>query len=252
MIELASLVAYLDDYLEIDEPPDSPGAENGLQVENSGKVDSIVACTDACLETISAAAERGANLMLVHHGLFWGKGITPLTGRRYDRIRLLLEADIALYSAHIPLDIHPEVGNNAELARLLGVRVSERFGDYDGCKIGVAGDLEIRRDELAARLEELLDHRPRVLAGGGERCRRIGIVTGGAGSLIAEAHEAGLDTFITGEGLHHTYFDAEELGMNVFFAGHYATETLGVKALAEHLSKKFSIRWEFVDHPTGL
>ena len=172
MIELASLVAYLDDYLEIDEPPDSPGAENGLQVENSGKVDSIVACTDACLETISAAAERGANLMLVHHGLFWGKGITPLTGRRYDRIRLLLEADIALYSAHIPLDIHPEVGNNAELARLLGVRVSERFGDYDGCKIGVAGDLEIRRDELAARLEELLDHQPRVLAGGGERCRR--------------------------------------------------------------------------------
>lgn len=251
-VPLTDLVAYLDDYLHVTDVPDFPGARNGLQVENGGTVTRIAACTDACQATIDAAAERGADLLLVHHGLFWGDGIQPLTGRNYRRIRGLLDGGIAVYSAHLPLDVHPEVGNNVQLARLLGMDAAGRFGEYEGCAIGVHGELEVARDELARRLAKAVGHAPTVIATGPERCRRIGIVTGGGSSLIAQAHDAGLDTFVSGEGPHHSYFDAEEWGLNVIYAGHYATETLGVKALAEHLGERFGLPWEFIDHPTGL
>ncbi len=251
-VDLGSIVSYLDEYLDLTNVPDYPDACNGLQVENSGRVSVIVACTDACQATIDAATELGADLMLVHHGLFWGDGLRPLTDRHYRRARQLIVNDIAVYSAHIPLDAHAVVGNNAELARLLEMRAIERFGDYQAIKIGVLGELDVTRDELAARLERALGETPRVIPTGPERCRRIGIVTGGASAHIGEARAVGLDTFITGEGPHHSYFDAEEWGINVFFAGHYATETLGVKALAARLSDRFGVDWEFVDHPTGI
>lgn len=249
---LRDLVAHLDEYLDVANVPDFSGARNGLQVENAGTVTRIAACTDACQATIDAAAERGADLLLVHHGLFWGDGIQPLTGRSYRRVRALVESGIAVYSAHLPLDVHPEVGNNVRLARLLGIEVAGRFGDYEGCAIGVHGELDVARDDLARRLREKIGHEPLVIATGPERCRRIGIVTGGGASLIPQARAAGLDTFVSGEGPHHSYFDAEEWGLNVLYAGHYATETLGVKALAEHLSGRFGLPWEFIDHPTGL
>ena len=248
---LAELVAYLDDYLRVHDLPDAPGAENGLQVENRGRVRRIAACTDACQATIDVAAERGADLMLVHHGLFWA-GLQPLTGRNYRRVRALLEHDIALYSAHIPLDAHPEVGNNIQLARGLGLEVKGEFGEWEGYPIGFWGEADVSRQDLAARLQKLLGPEPLLISGGPERVRRVGVVTGGASSLIAEARDAGLDTFITGEGPHYTYFDAEEWGVNVFYAGHYATETLGVKALARHIEERFALDWEFIDHPTGL
>jgi dinuclear metal center YbgI/SA1388 family protein len=259
MIALADVTRYLDDYLRIREVPDEPNAVNGLQVENTGQVGRLVAAVDASLETIVNSGARAAGepvpaLLLVHHGLFWDGNI-PLTGRRFHRVRALLARDTALYAAHIPLDVHPVVGNNAVLAGRLGIEVSGWFGAYRGIQLGVWGDAPAglrRRDALAARLRDLLGGEVRVLPGGPEEARRIGIVTGGAGTMIAAARDAGLDTFITGEGPHHTYFDAMEWGVNVLFAGHYATEQVGVQALAAELSARFQLPWEFHHHPTGL
>ncbi len=251
-VPLATITAYLDEYLRIREVPDEENALNGLQAENRfGEVGRIVAAVDGSLETITGT-EEGA-LLLVHHGLFWA-GNTPLTGPRYRRVRALLDRDIALYSAHIPLDVHPEVGNNHVLGRQLGLQRIEPFDSYRGTPIGVQGRLDpaVPRETLVARVELLLGCKARLIPGGPAMSERVGIITGGAGGRIAAAREAGLDTYLTGEGAHHTYFDAMELGVNAIYAGHYATETVGVKALAEHLAVKFGIPWEFHDHPTGL
>lgn len=255
---LAELVAYLDGYLRVGAIGDYGGAVNGLQVENSGQVASLVAAVDASQATIDGvvqALERGTltgpAMILVHHGLFWD-GEHALTGRRFRRIRTLLQHDIALYSAHIPLDVHPEVGNNAVLARMLGLDDTRHFDEYKGTPLGVMGRLSLSRAELASRLERTLGTTVRLIPGGPERTERVGIITGGAGSRIPAAVAAGCDTFITGEGAHHTYFDAMELGANLLYAGHYATETVGVKALAEHLSARFGVPFTFHDHPTGM
>ncbi len=257
-VPLAKLVAYLDDYLRIRETPDERNAVNGLQVENSGAVESIVAAVDASQATIDGVvAAGGPALLLVHHGLFW-EGNLPVTGRRYRRLASLIENDIAVYSAHIPLDLHPEVGNNVVLAERLGIEVEGWFGDYKGTALGVWGRAPSRwstRDGLVGELNHALGNfapGARLISGGPERVSRVGIITGAAGSMIAAAREAGLDTYITGEGPHHTYFDATEWGLNVIYAGHYTTETLGVQALTSHLADRFDLDWEFHDHPTGL
>ena len=253
-VPLATIAAYLDEYLRVGEVPDEPGALNGLQAENqSGTVSRIVAAVDASLATIETAACAEPCLLLVHHGLFWDGNI-PLTGRRYRRIRALLENDIALYSAHIPLDVHTEVGNNYVLARQLGLGALEFFDLYRGVPLGVKGRLEkpVPRADFVARVESLLGSPAKLMPGGPEQSDRVGIITGGAGSRIAAAQAAGVDTYVTGEGAHHTYFDAMELGINAIYAGHYATETVGIKALAEHCAAKFGLAWEFHDHPTGL
>lgn len=245
------LAEYLDTFLRVAEIPDYPPALNGLQFENTGEVTRIAAAVDASEASIQRAAEEGCDLLLVHHGLFWD-GNRPVTGRRYRRFKYAFEAELAIYSSHMPLDVHDEVGNNAVLAREIGLDVQGRFGDYKGTPVGVWGTLSISREALTARLDELLGTRVRLLAGGSETLERIGIITGGAGSMIDAAREAGLDAFITGEGAHHTYFDAIEGGINVYYGGHYATETWGVRALAEHLSDRFGIPWHFLDLPTGL
>jgi dinuclear metal center YbgI/SA1388 family protein len=258
-IPLAELRVYLDAYLRIAEIPDEAGAVNGLQVENRGQVGSIVAAVDASQATIDgviheATSGRGASsppLLIVHHGLFWD-GNQPVVGRRYRRVGALLAHDIAVYSAHIPLDVHPDVGNNAVLAKDLGLQATTSFDLYRGVPLGVMGDLSLSRDELVRRVETRLGTAVRLIPGGPERTRQVGIITGGAGSRIGAAIAAGCDTFITGEGAHHTYFDAIEGGVNLIYAGHYATETIGVRALAEHLSSRFGIPWSFHDHPTGL
>ncbi|MDQ3556844.1 MAG: Nif3-like dinuclear metal center hexameric protein [Gemmatimonadota bacterium] len=247
----ADLCAYLDEYLRVAHVPDHPGALNGLQVENRGEVHRVCVAVDASLVAIRAAAEQGAQLLLVHHGLFWD-GNQPVTGRRFRRLRELLEHDVGVYSAHLPLDVHPEVGNNAVLARALGIEVRGSFGDFQGTPLGVWGELDLRREGLAARLDALLGQRVRLVPGGPERVRRVGVVTGGAGGMTMDAARAGLDAFVTGEGAHHNFFDAEEGGINLYLGGHYATETWGVRALAEHLEARFGIPWSFVDHPSGL
>jgi dinuclear metal center YbgI/SA1388 family protein len=245
------LERYLDDFLRVSAIGDSKLALNGLQVESGRDVSLIAFAVDACQAVIDETASRGADLLVVHHGLFWD-GVQALTGRAYRKFGSLIRNDIAVYSAHLPLDVHPEVGNNAVLMRLLGFEVQGWWGEYEGATIGTWADAELSRDALGKRIAEKLGVTPKLLPGGPEKTRRIGIVTGAGGSMIAEAHAAGIDTFITGEAKHHAFFDAEELGVNVFLAGHYATETIGLRALAEHLEKRHQLKWIFIDHPTGL
>ena len=257
---LHEIVSYLDGYLRIAEVPDERNAVNGLQVENAGwsAASSRPWTRRRRPSTASLPRPDGESpLLLVHHGLLWD-GNVPIAGRRYRRLVALLEQDIALYSAHIPLDLHPEVGNNVVLAERLGIGVEGWFGDYHGVPIGVWGHAPQRlvaRDSLMLEVNHALGAAAtgaRLIPGGPEVVGRIGIITGGAGNMIAYARDAGLDTFITGEGAHHTYFDAMEWGINVLLAGHYATETLGVQALASHIAERFGLEWEFHDHPTGL
>lgn len=251
-MRLSELRDYLDDYLRVAEVPDYPGALNGLQVDRGrDEVTRLAVAVDAAQATIEEAARHGADLLLVHHGLFWD-GNQAITGRRYRRLRALLDADVAVYGAHLPLDVHPEVGNNVVLARALGIEPEGRFGDFKGEPLGVWGMLELRREALAARLDEVLGGRVHLVAGGPERVRRVGVITGGAGSMLQAARDAGLDAFITGEGAHHHHFDAMEGGINLLLGGHYATEVWGVRALAEHLAARFGLEWSFIDHPTGL
>ncbi len=250
-MKLEAVFHYLDDYLGVKDFPDYPNALNGLQVEGSGEVESVCAAVDATLATVQEAARTGADLLLVHHGLFWG-GLVPVTGPMYRRLSALLEGGVALYSAHLPLDAHPEVGNCAILAKEIGLEVRGRFGAYQGAEIGWWGEVEMGRDSFGDRISEVVGGPVRTIPGGPDAVGKVGVVTGGGGDRIAEAALKGLDTLVTGEGAHHTYFDAMEYGVNVFHAGHYATETWGVKALATHLEERFGLPWEFVDQPTGL
>lgn len=254
---LQEIVAYLDDYLRCREVPDDPNAFNGLQVENSGTVRRIVAAVDASQQTIEGLPAEPGTLLLVHHGMLWD-GNGPISGRRYRKVRGLLDRDAALYSAHIPLDLHSTVGNNAVLAQRLGLTATEPFGLHKGVTIGILGvapaALNTREATVTAvaGILGIPDTAIRLIPGGPAQVRKIGVITGGAGSAIGQARAAGCDTYITGEGAHHTYFDATELGINVIYAGHYATETVGVQALAQHLQEQFGLSWEFHDHPTGM
>ena len=251
-MQLTDLAAHLDTELHIREIADYGPALNGLQMENAkGEVTKIVAAVDACLPVIRAAIEAKADLLLVHHGLYWS-GLQTCTGSVFEKTRLCIENNLAIYSAHLPLDAHPVVGNNAVLMRALDLEPTATFHPYKGTDIGLRTETEIARDELVQRLRTVTGAGVHVCPGGPEIARRIGIVTGGAGSEVAAAKAAGIDTFITGEGPHWSYTLAEELGINLIYAGHYATETFGGRALAQQLSDRYGIPWEFVDHPTGL
>jgi dinuclear metal center YbgI/SA1388 family protein len=250
MVSLQRITEYLRGYLALESVSDYPQAFNGLQLENRGEVTRIVAAVDACEAVMVTAAQHRSSLLLVHHGLFWNAA--TLTGAMYRKVRAAVEGDLAVYSAHLPLDVHPEVGNNILLAKAVGLHNLEPFLPIKGQLAGVSGNCALSRDQLHARLEVELGASVHVCAAGPERPHRVGVVTGGAGSEVARAAAAGVDTFITGEGPHWSYTLAEELGVNLFYGGHYATETFGVKALAEHLSGKFGLPWEFIDHPTGL
>jgi dinuclear metal center YbgI/SA1388 family protein len=250
-MQLSDVVRYCDDYLRLSSVQDAPEAMNGLQVTNDGNVTRIAAAVDVCAATIAMAAKHQADLLIVHHGLFWG-GPRPLVGPMWVRVGGLLQHNIALYGAHIPLDCHPEVGNAVLLARQLGVSLQGEFGTWHGQTFGVWGELATSRDTLRERLTAVLGAVPKEMPFGPSSVRRVGIATGAGGSLIDQAAQAGLDTYITGEGNHHSYFDAEELRLNVYYGGHYATETFGVRALAEHLAERFGLPWVFLDHPTGL
>ncbi|MBT8461567.1 MAG: Nif3-like dinuclear metal center hexameric protein [Gemmatimonadetes bacterium] len=252
MADLRELVEFLDDYLEVSRVPDYPGAWNGLQVACRSPIESVCVATDACQATIDEAARDGAQLLIVHHGLFWGDPL-PITGRSYRRLKALLDADMALYSSHLPLDVHPEIGNNVLLARELGLDTEGTFGrwsDLEGLGVWAATDLSLR--DFVARVGAACGTEPKLIPGGPEHVRRVGIATGSAGSLIEQAHEEGLDTFVTGEGNHHTYHEATEIGLNVVYAGHYATETAGVRALGGLLSDRYGLDFRFADHPTGM
>lgn len=248
---LAAIVTHCDKILRTREIGDYDSAANGLQVANRGSVTKIAATVDGSLSTVKLAAAAGADLLIVHHGLFWGAR-HPWTEKNYELLRLLLENDLAVYSSHLPLDAHPQLGNNAQLCAALGLKRLKPFFGTHGQTIGFKSQTKISRAELAKWLERATGVRPKVIPGGPDICGRIGVVTGGAGAELKVAAREGVDTFITGEGPHWTFALAEELGLNVLYGGHYATETFGVKALAAHLSKKFNVPWTFLDYPSGL
>ena len=248
---VSQIVSYTDEHLRIREIDDWPNALNGLQVENSGMVAKIGAAVDASTRTIDLAIDRGVNLLLVHHGLFW-PGLQPIVGGRRRMLEQTLHHDLALYSAHLPLDVHSVLGNNAQLAAALGFENIEPYFEAKGQPIGLKMSAQISRDELASRLEQSLGGPVKVFATGPAETKSIGLITGGAGSEIYPVAREGIDTFITGEAPHWAAVAAEELGINLLLGGHYATETFGVKALAAHLADRFNLPWEFIDSPTGL
>jgi dinuclear metal center YbgI/SA1388 family protein len=247
MAKLESVVTYAQRYLKVAEVGDSPGAHNGLQVENGGKVKRILASVDTGLPVIKKAAAVGTgSLLVVHHGLFWS-GVQMMTGIFREKLELMRQADMALYSVHLPLDAHAVVGNNVLLAKALGLRGIKPFLGF-----GRMGTFTGSRTDLVRRVMKTTGRVPEVCAAGPARPRKVGVITGGAGDMVEQAAAAGVDTFVTGEGLQWTWLRAEELGINVIYGGHYATETFGVQALAAHLAKKFRVPWKFIDHPVPL
>ncbi|NJM38325.1 MAG: Nif3-like dinuclear metal center hexameric protein [Akkermansiaceae bacterium] len=251
MVALNEVIAFLETELKTSLITDYQGSMNGLQLTNSGKVPRVVAAVDASLPVVKAAAEGGAGLLIVHHGMFW-QGARPITGAFYQKIKVAMDAGLAIYSSHLPLDIHPVFGNNILLANAIGVENAEPFLDHNRLTIGIRGTWNGTRSELLGKLQSVLNGTVHHCPAGPEKISSVGIITGGAGSEVAKVAAVGVSTFITGEGPHWSFPLAEELGMNVFYGGHYATETFGVKALSEMISDKFSIPWEFIDHPTGL
>ena len=250
-MHLADAVKYLDELLRTHEVGDFAQALNGLQVENSGGLTRIGAAVDATEAVIREAAQAGVDFLIVHHGLFWS-GAQRVTSATYRKTRLMMDADMAIYSAHLPLDIHPEIGNNALLATSIGLQNGVPFFPTAGQNIGLLFEAEVSREVLRDHLARAVGGPVHLAPGGPVLARKVGVVTGGAGGDIVKAAEAGVDTFITGEGPHWSYTAAEELGVNLFYAGHYATETFGVKAAAELVSRRFALPWQFIDHPSGL
>lgn len=254
---IATIVAHLDALLSIPDTPDYPPALNGLQLGHRGPVRRVAAAVDCSQRTIDEAARSGANLLLVHHGLFWG-GLQPLVGAHESRVRALFAADLALYSAHLPLDAHVTLGNSALLAKELGLEVRAGFARYEQIHCGVRGEADLATEVLVARVSAwaapLGHHTVASRIPAGHRTRRWAICSGaGAQALsLREAYESGVDTLIVGEGPHWSAVEAEEHGLVIVYAGHYATETLGVRALAEHVGTTFDLPWTFVHAPTGL
>lgn len=251
MNKLDKIVNYLDKTLKNNDIPDYPGAINGLQLRGNSKILKVGAAVDAALPVINDAIQSKVNLLIVHHGMFWG-GTQKIDGALYEKIKLSMDAGMAIYSSHIPLDIHPKYGNNVLLAKALGLSKGTPFLDWEGIKIGLKYNLKIKRKTLIRKIEKAVNGKVHLAPGGHEEIRKIGLVTGGAGSMIESVANQGIDTFITGEGAHHTYTLAEELGVNLIYAGHYSTETFGVKALARHVAEKYNLKNIFIDHPTGL
>ena len=256
-VPLATIAAYLDGVLRVHDTPDYPQALNGVQVEHRGPVQKIAAAVDTSTRTIRGAIDAGANLLLVHHGLFWG-GLQPLTGPLYSRVHLLLDHDMALYSAHLPLDAHETFGNSRLLALQTGLEASAGFARHETIDCGVRGHGDLPTADLLKRLQGFASsHGGTAIASAmspGRRTRHWAMCSGAGASAdtIREAVELGVDTLITGEGPHWSAVDAEERGLVIIYAGHYATETLGVRALAEHLSARFDVPCTFVAAPTGL
>jgi dinuclear metal center YbgI/SA1388 family protein len=246
------LVGYLDEYLRVGEIEDE--SLNGLQIEGADEVTRVAFAVDGCLASFEQAVAEEAQLLIVHHGLLWSEP-KRLVGPRFRRVKTLIEGRCGLYAVHLPLDAHPEVGNNAEMARLLKLGDTRPFGAYHGLDIGIAGVLEPPLDlpALIGRIIEALGTPPiRVLDYGPDEIRTVGCVSGGAASMMKQAAEEGLSAYITGETSHAFFHQAAERSLNVLFAGHYATETLGVKALARHLEDRFGLGTVFLHYPTGL
>lgn len=255
-VALDEIVALLDAELQVSSVGDYSGAVNGLQFANSGRVFSVATAVDISTRAIDAAAAAGASLLIVHHGLFWS-GVQPVVGRVYERYRKLMQHDIAVYASHLPLDAHEGLGNNVRLAQALGLAPAGRFARFKTVDIGVQGKTNESTSDIVQRVAAFVAQYDGVVRTSvpvqGRRTRKWGICTGGGASseTIAEALHQGIDTIIVGEGPHHTTVDAIEHDLCVVYAGHYATETLGVQALGAFLETRFGLPWSFLNLPTG-
>jgi dinuclear metal center YbgI/SA1388 family protein len=251
MAELAEIVSFLDRELNIAGIPDYSGAVNGLQLANEGRVERIIAAVDASLPVIEAAAVGGPGLLIVHHGMFW-QGPQPVTGAFYRKLKIAMDAGLAIYSAHLPLDVHHEWGNNIQLAKAIGMIAPQPFFEWKGIFLGLRGSWSGSRAGLVEALSQAVGGKVHVCPGGPEEILSVGLITGGAGSELAKVAASGVETFISGEGPHWSHPLALELGVNLLLAGHYATETFGVKALAGAVATRFGFPWSFLDFPSGL
>ncbi len=251
-MKLKKLTNFLDQILDISAFKNDSSL-NGLQVEGSADVVKVTLAVDACEEAVKKAIRLKSQLLIVHHGLFWGK-MQPVTGIMAKRLRLLLANGISLYAAHLPLDCHPQLGNNARIASMLGIKTPSPFGDYHGIEIGLCGRLPrpLAAGSFSAKIRRGFGGSVSSLAFGSPLVRKVGIVSGGGASLVQDAAGAGCDTLLTGETSHSSYHVAREHRINIFFAGHYATETVGVKAVGKLLADEFGLTVKFVDIPTGL
>ena len=254
---LQEIVEHLDGLLGTHDVPDYPGALNGLQLENSGRVERVAVAVDWSRAAVDGAVAAGAGLLVLHHGMFWG-GAQPLVGPAYAKLRACLDADLAVYASHLPLDLHATLGNNALLAAELGLVPSGGFLRFKTVDVGLAGEADVATAELAARAAAFAarhgHHAVHTPIAPGRRTRRWGVCTGAGASSesLREAVARGLDTLIVGEGPHHTAVEAMERDLVVVYAGHYATETLGVQALGRELERTFGTPWAAVGVPTGL
>jgi dinuclear metal center YbgI/SA1388 family protein len=254
---LNDIVPWLDDLLQTDTTPDYSGAMNGLQLDHAGPVRRVAAAVDSSLRVVEQTVASGANLLIVHHGLFWS-GAQPIRGPLYRKLGLLMQHDVAVYSSHLPLDRHADIGNNVLLARALQLTPASTWHAYKGVPIGIVASVDATTRELADRVRAFAlthEHHAVITPHNAERrSRLVAICTGGGASSesIREAQQLGADTLIVGEGPHHTAVDAEEAGLVVMYAGHYATETLGVQALAAAIAKRCNLPWSFLPAPTGL
>lgn len=257
MTPTQEIVAYLDEILETATTPDYSNAVNGLQLANSGTVTKVAACVDFSTRSVTGAIEANADLLLVHHGMFW-QGIRPITGASYERIRLLIDNDVAVYSSHLPLDKHREFGNNALLAERLGLDPTADFAHYKTIAIGVSGVADVDTADIVERARRFAKEQDGEVVTtefpSERKTHHWAICTGSGASAetLQEASDLGVDTLIVGEGPHWTAVEARELGIVIIYAGHYATETLGVSALARHLGDRFKVEWTTIHAPTGL
>ena len=250
-VDLEMLVEFLDSYLQIDAIREA--SLNGLQIEGKDTVERLAVAVDAAGATIDDAVQSGCQMLLVHHGLFWDRSV-PLTGTMGRRTRACFAADLSVYAAHLPLDVHPEVGNNALLVRCLGAEVEGSFGPHQGVDIGLIARLPEPRPlaEIGGELAADGCDQPLIWCFGKEEVQRLAVVTGSGCSLLEDAVAAAADCLITGEPKHSAYHSALEAGMNCIFAGHYRTERAGVWALARRLASKYDIEVQWIEHPTGL
>jgi dinuclear metal center YbgI/SA1388 family protein len=251
MAKLEKIVSFLDQELRTSEIPDYPGAWNGLQLQNGGKVTKVGSAVDASLPVFGKAIENGVDLLVVHHGMFW-QGGRAITGAAYRKLKMAVEADLAVYSSHIPLDIHPALGNNVLLMQALELGGGEPFFNWKGIELGRKGHFAGSLGDLVQRLEGVVGGKVHVRGDLEKSAGMVGLITGGAGSEVEAIAAEGIETFITGEGPHWSHPLAEELGINLLFGGHYATEIFGVRALGQLISGEFGLAHEFIDHPTGL
>ncbi len=242
------LVAYLDDLLNIKTITDF--GPQGLQVEGSAEVNKIAVGVDTAHATIDGALAAGADMLIVHHGIFWGPP-RRISGAFGYKVRRFIQSDLNLYAAHLALDAHPELGNNAELCRVLGLTPMASYFNFKGLDVGLIAEpaADMSFSALVARFSKTLQQPLRVDAAGPENIRRVAVCSGDAARSMEEAYERGCDTLVTGEQDYTMAHAPAELGMNVIYGGHYVTETLGVQALARHLHQQFNLPWIFIDNP---